>query len=337
MARSRSQSAPRLTRDASRLITLAQALNRSGSRVEDIFWEAQLAEAIPKLLKAGQDAPLEAALDHLAQADVGAYEVLIEQAETLSESTKIDKNGVRHDVLLVVAPVVAWTRYAIPTGAISASAQQAVLAQLHGHVLSSQARAALMPWLVSVDQMPRTFSETWQWLQRLGTQALGAETMKPALNTEAETANMLADTRYIVAAVAVPEHAPIFRWQEQIGDADASREACQQQWAAQAQPTLAALLPGCGFESLLPDAYYVSNREADRRVRPLRCAPPSAGSKARSISKPRNWGRGGRLRRKQDRRIPHRLHRAQQQRRVLRLRLAAVRARGRPAGRRRPA
>ena len=72
MARSRSQSAPRLTRDASRLITLAQALNRSGSRVEDIFWEAQLAEAIPKLLKAGQDAPLEAALDHLAQADVGA-------------------------------------------------------------------------------------------------------------------------------------------------------------------------------------------------------------------------------------------------------------------------
>ena len=56
MARSRSQSAPRLTRDASRLITLAQALNRSGSRVEDIFWEAQLAEAIPKLLKAGQDA-----------------------------------------------------------------------------------------------------------------------------------------------------------------------------------------------------------------------------------------------------------------------------------------
>ena len=147
MARSRSQSAPRLTRDASRLITLAQALNRSGSRVEDIFWEAQLAEAIPKLLKAGQDAPLEAALDHLAQADVGAYEVLIEQAETLSESTKIDKNGVRHDVLLVVAPVVAWTRYAIPTGAISASAQQAVLAQLHGHVLSARrARRSCPGW-----------------------------------------------------------------------------------------------------------------------------------------------------------------------------------------------
>ncbi|MFY2058649.1 DUF2863 family protein [Achromobacter xylosoxidans] len=269
MARSRSQSAPRLTRDATRLITLAQSLNRSGSRVEDVYWENQLGEAIPKLLKAGQDAPLEAALDHLAQGDVGAYEVLIEQAETLSESMKIDKNGVRYDILLIVAPVVAWTRYAIPTGPVPAGAQQALLAQLHGHVLSSQARSALMPRLVSVDQMPRTFSETWQWLQRLGSQALGAETTKPALNTEVETANMLADTRYIVAAVAVPEFAPVFRWQEQIGEADASRDACLAQWAAQAQPTLAGLLPGCGFEALLPDAYYVSNREADRRVRPL--------------------------------------------------------------------
>ncbi|MGH8815156.1 MAG: DUF2863 family protein, partial [Achromobacter pestifer] len=62
MARSRSQSAPRMTRDANRLVALAQALNRSGSRVEDVFWENQLGEAIPKLLKAGQDAPLEAAL-----------------------------------------------------------------------------------------------------------------------------------------------------------------------------------------------------------------------------------------------------------------------------------
>jgi hypothetical protein len=200
---------------------------------------------------------------------VGAYEILIEQAETLSESMKIEKNGVHYDILLVVAPIVAWTRYAIPTGPIAAGAQQALMAQLHGHVLSSKARSSLMPVLVSVDQMPRTFSETWQWLQRLGTQALGAETAKPALNTETETANMLADTRYIVAAVAVPEGEPIFRWQEQLGEADASRDACQEQWAAQAQPTLANLLPGCGFEALLPDAYYVSNREADRRVRPL--------------------------------------------------------------------
>ncbi|KCB34409.1 PF11062 domain protein, partial [Bordetella hinzii CA90 BAL1384] len=209
MARTRSTTAPRLNRDATRLVSLAQALNRSGSRIEDVYWEAQLAEAIGKLLRPGSDGPLEAALDHLAQRDIGAYEVLIEQAETLSESMKTDKNGVRHDVLLLVAPVVAWTRYAIPTGPIPAAAQQALLAQLHGHVLAANTRVALLPHLVSIDQMPRTFAETAQWMQRLAGQALGGAPTRTIIDTEAETANMLADTRYLVAAVAVPEHAPI--------------------------------------------------------------------------------------------------------------------------------
>jgi len=269
MARSRSTSSSRPNRDASRLAGLALALNQSGSRVEDRYWEGLLAAAIPKLLRAGNDAPLEAALDQLSQADTGAYEVLIEQAETLSESTVLEKDGQRHDVLLIVAPIVAWTRYTIPANPIPPAALDALRAQLHGHVLANDARLALLPRLVSIDQMPRSFSDTWQWLHRLGAQALELSTPKPALPPEAETANMLADTRYVVGAVAVPENAPMFRWQESHDDQGTGRKACLAQWAEQAQPTLAALLPGCGFECLLPDAYYVSNREADRRVRPL--------------------------------------------------------------------
>jgi hypothetical protein len=269
MPRARRSASPRLTRDAQRLIALADGLDRSGSRVEDQFWESQFAQAIPKLLKAGNDAPLEAALEHLAQSQPGAYEVLIEQAETLSESTTVEKNGVRYDVLLVVAPIVAWTRYTIPTGPLPAAAREAIVAQLHGHILADDVRVALMPHLVCIDQMPRTFSETWSWLNRLGTQALGAETAKPALNDDGEIANMLADTRYVVAAAAVPVGSPMFQWQNAQAEEGATRDSCLAAWIEQAQPTLAALLPGCGIECLLPDAYYVSNREADRRVRPL--------------------------------------------------------------------
>jgi len=269
MPRSRRTSSPRLNRDAARLAGLAQALNQSGSRTEDRYWEGQLAALVGKLLRAGNDAPLDAALDHLAQADAGAYEVLVEQAETLSESAVLEKDGQRHDVLLVVAPVVAWTRYAIPAAPIPAAALDALRAQLHGHVLAAGARLALLPHLISIDQMPRSFSETWQWLHRLGAQALDLPTPRPALPAEAETANMLADTRYVVAAVAAPEGAPLFRWQEAQEAPGEGRKASLERWAEQAQPTLAALLPGCGFECLLPDAYYVSSREADRRVRPL--------------------------------------------------------------------
>jgi hypothetical protein len=43
---------------------------------------------------------------------------------------------------------------------------------------------------------------------------------------------------------------------------------CLEHWIAQARPTIEGVLPGCGFECLLPDAYHINLRESDRRVRP---------------------------------------------------------------------
>ncbi|MBJ7264100.1 MAG: DUF2863 family protein [Burkholderiaceae bacterium] len=269
MARFRARSGSKLNRDAQRLVSLATGLDRSGSRVEDRFWEDQLGAAIPKLLKSGQDDTLEAALDHLSELGTGAYEVLIEQAETLSESTQIERDGQLHDVLLVVAPLVAFTRYVIPQGPLSADVLATLTAQLHGHILADNVNLSLVPALVSVDQMPRTFSETWAWLSRLGQHSLTQGSTAQAPHSDTETAPMLADTRYVVAAVSAPVGAPVFRWQTATGDPVQAREQALADWTTQLQPTFASLLPGCGFELLLPDAYYLSNREADRRLRPL--------------------------------------------------------------------
>lgn len=270
MSRNRTSSPRRANRDADHLITLAQALNASGSRVEDRYWERLLEGVVAKLLRTGQDAAIEAALNHLVEADPSASEVLLEQCETLSESTTLEKDGERYDILLVVAPIAVWTRYSIPAGKIKPAALDALRAQLHGHVLARDTRLALLPMLLAIDQMPLTFSATQQWMQRLGMQALGRNTtQKPTLPEGEDIPNMLADARYLVGAVAVPEGAPIFRWQESPGDELASRETCRAQWATQAEPTLATLLPGCGLEILLPDAWYVGARDADRNVRPL--------------------------------------------------------------------
>ncbi len=270
MPRTRNPAPSRSNRDAERLISLAMALNASGSRVEDRFWEHQIEELLGKLLRAGQDAAVETALEHLLMSDPTAYEVLIEMCETLSESTIIEKDGQRYDVLLMVAPLAAWTRFSIPAGKIRPEALDALRAQLHGHVLARDASLALAPTLLSIDQMPRTFSATHQWLQRLGMQALGkSTTQKLASPPDSEVANMLADTRYLAGAIAVPQGQPMFRWQESPDDPAASRGACTEQWVAQTEPTFGTMLPGCGMEILLPDAWYTGNREADRRVRPL--------------------------------------------------------------------
>jgi hypothetical protein len=71
-----------------------------------------------------------------------------------------------------------------------------------------------------------------------------------------------------VACVAVPRGKPLFRWQEDASG-HAGRAGSLEQWISQARPTLTKLLPGCVFECLLPDAYYVNCRESDRRVRPF--------------------------------------------------------------------
>ena len=268
MARSRSKSSSRLNRDAEKLVSLSLSLNGSGSRVEDRFWERELGALLDKLMHGGQDATIEAALETLYQRNAGAYEILVEQAETLSESFVLQKDGRDYDVLLIVAPVVAWTRFSIPYGPIRADLLAALKAHLHGHILAGEASLALAPELYSVDQMPHSFSATRQWLARLGAQALELPPPRMAAG-EAEVANLLADTRYLVGAVAVPQGAAVFRWQENPGKSEPTRESCLAQWVAQATPLFADLLPGCGFECLLPDAYYVNNREADRRVRPL--------------------------------------------------------------------
>lgn len=269
MPRTRSASPTRLTRDAAKIVSLALALHSSGSRVEDTYWENQLAAALTKLMRAGSDPVIDSALDHLSKTNVGGYEVLVEQCETLSESCVLEKDAAAFDVLLVVAPLVAWTRYSIPTTSLTKKDVDMLTEQLHAHVLAKGTEIALLPKLASLDQMPRTFSETWQWMHRLGCQAIGLSSMRPDLNREPEWVNMLADTRYLVMAVAAPTGHPLFRWQEEPGELGEGRAACLERWSLNTQGLFNRLLPGCGLEVLIPDAFYVSNREADRRVRPL--------------------------------------------------------------------
>jgi len=297
MAYFRTSTPVRQTRDSARLVAYAQALDASGSRVEDRYWEGLITQVLTRLLRTGNDAPLEAALTRLAQENTGGYDVLVEQAETLSESATVTHDGQQYDALLIVLPIVAWTRYQIAADSIAPPHLDALTAQLHAHVLAADTQLALLPRLVSIDQMPRSFSETWQWLQRLTQQALGGARAKLTLSDEDEVANLLADTRYVVGVVLAKPGKALFRWQEivekkapknpvknlsQTVETDREpkpetaparthmdRRACEEQWVAHAQPIIAQLLPGCGFECLLPDAYYVSNRAADRRVRPL--------------------------------------------------------------------
>ena len=79
MKRQRSKSPLRLTRDAEKLISLSTGLAASGSRAEDRCWEAAISTLAGKLIASGNDAAVEAALEHTFKSNINAHDVLIEQ------------------------------------------------------------------------------------------------------------------------------------------------------------------------------------------------------------------------------------------------------------------
>jgi len=259
----------RLSRDALTLITLAEALALSGCRLEDVYWENLLGAHIRKLLQGKKNKTLETVLEHLVAHNIDAYEILVEQAETLSESTLLVLDNKEFDVLLFSAPMVAWTRYQLPEGDLGQESQQALTRQLHANIIAEGARIAIIPKLVSFDEMPQSFQETWAWTQRLGLMALDAKSDPCIIRKAPESEDMLADARFLVGAIVVERGAPLFRWQTTAADGAPTREECFSNWTSESATTLTPMFTGCNIEYLQPDAYYTNSREADRRIRPL--------------------------------------------------------------------
>ena len=261
MKRTRPSRRAKQTPDTEQLIRLAGSVSLSSCRLEDVYWETRLAALIDRLLADGDDATLNAALDHLYGAGGRAYDELADMVESCCE-TRRETAG--QDVILVAAPVLAWSRYTIPSGTLSADALANVRVQMQAHVLARDARLGLSDFLWSPDQLPQTYGETAQLTERLAKAALHGRDLKMDSTAMNETVNFLSDTRYIIGAIAAPRGTALFRWQED----DGSRSEALKQWRTQGGEALRPLLPACAIEMLLPQPYHAAAREADRASRP---------------------------------------------------------------------
>jgi hypothetical protein len=256
--------------DSQRLSTLAHSIVRAYSRLEGRGWENQLDQTLRKLLASHQQQAIDSALDHLFHTDLDAYDILLNAIEAVSSSCLLEHEGQSFDALLIVVPVLAWTRFSIASGPIASGPLQTITAHLYGHILAAGARAAIAPALYSIDQLPRTYCETYQLTQQMADAALTGKTLS-APQALAETVAFMADTRYLLLVVAAQAGQSLLRWQEEETGASfqASSSMALTQWQSQAGPNLQTLLPGCGIELLLPGAYYAACREADKAIRPI--------------------------------------------------------------------
>ncbi|MGH8719916.1 MAG: DUF2863 family protein [Burkholderiales bacterium] len=259
MARSHIRRRPKSSREAGDLSRLAAGLSGSSSSAEDQYWEAQLAKAIDRLLAAGDDDALEAALDRLYEANPRGYDELADMIEARAESH--ERAG--STVLLIALPVLAWSRFSIPNEAIPPEVLENLSAHLRDQVLSAESKTALSDLLLSPDQLPRGYSATFEFTSEIAAAIEAGRPVHLDPKRQAKTAKYLADARYILAGVSAPRSMPLFRWQE----GGASREEARSAWRTLAGECVAPIFAGCAYELMLPDAYFAVCRQSEREGR----------------------------------------------------------------------
>lgn len=261
MKRTRPSRREGLTDEAERLVWLANGLAESGNRAEDRFWEQHLTVIVDELLDEGNEASINEALDHLFNGSTTAYDELADFVESRAECAS--RQSTDEDVILIAAPLLAWSRYRIPATKIPPAVLANLRVHLQAHVLAANVKLSLADFLFSPDHLPVGYCNTARFASAIGEAARGDRDMDIETAELPETAHFLSDTRYLLFAVAVPRGAPMFRWQEPGGD----RDNALTQWRTQGGSCLMPLLPGCAMEVVLPDAYFAASRRADRASR----------------------------------------------------------------------
>jgi len=260
---------PRLSRDASRMLAAAEGLAASGSRTEDQYWELLLMQGLGRMLDARHDEHISTLLESLDPRGL-PYEGVIDILQSLTECVEIENAGETWQALLIGVPVIARSRYEIPSGALRETQIESLTGHVRTLIAASSARLILAPVLYSPDQFPATPVALRELTMALGRQSLGlpAQPGHPEAAELPTSAPMLADARFVLGVLVVPRGAPHFLWQEHESSRPRSREDVLKAWRTAAQPDLAPLLTGCELDLLLPDAYHGCRREADTRIRP---------------------------------------------------------------------
>lgn len=263
LKRPRATRRSRHTAEVEELIRLASGLSNSCTLLEDRFWQEALARQVNEILTDEEEETLNTALDTLAQTDTLAWNELADIVEACSESRPLQVEGREWDTLLIAAPILSWSRYAIPAGPLGRELLQNLRTHLSAHILTRDAKLSLANFLFSPDQLPQGYSNTAKLCALLGDLVSRNGTLDLDPKQLPETKAFLSDTRYVLGVVAVPRGSPFFRWQEK----DSERSEAELQWKKQGGNVVQPLFAGCAFEPLTPLSYFAAWRDADRASR----------------------------------------------------------------------
>ena len=155
----------RLDNVRNELIRVMSVLAQCTSHLQSLPYEARLRELCNAVLAQGEDGDIEAALAHFKAEEPGgySYEKLLAVAEDCAEAV-VDERG---SALLLLIPVMAWSRYRNYHGVLDEDVLEKIADSVRSNFASDKASVVMGSHMLSADHLPEAFRDVRGLLERM--------------------------------------------------------------------------------------------------------------------------------------------------------------------------
>ncbi len=259
-----------LSRSAFPFCQMAQKIAHSSG-----FWEGQRlrGDLLKKIERRflQDDSALDEALNFLAEEMPQAHDILADLVEAAAEKPTHKAALKSLDCQLIAAPILAWSRYTLPSGELSPDFLRDFSAVFFQNIAASSVKHLVLGNLLfTPDNLPQNFKEMHDWSNRFAEKYIKNKSLLKYsivdLNIQNEgSGEFLSDTRFVVGLMVAEKNAPFFVWEENL---KITRDEVLLNWQKEAKKVLDGIFIGAYYEALLPSSFNASFRESDLKSRP---------------------------------------------------------------------
>lgn len=244
-----------LTEESRELLNLAYRASDSTSNVEDRLVAEKIEALCSALLSRGIDSDIEAALSLLKAEEGTQYDDLLALAEGCAEYYA-DKDGAH---LLVLIPVLAWSRYKIAFGKMPQEVSCEIAKLYKSHFASPKAHVSIGNSLIAAEHIPERLTEVRSLLSRLVKPKKDASVVDISYLLTADPTDEFSDVRYVALGVSAETATDLF-------DAFSSEriEFARKlmDFSLKARAVLREFMTGSMLEVQAPAAFFTAWRQA---------------------------------------------------------------------------
>lgn len=243
------------------LTELALLCEESTTRIEDAILDGELERLCSGLLGRFEDAPIERALARLKDLPGQAYDELLSMSEDCAQSCS-DGNGTH---VLVLVPLLLWSRYRIPFGPVRPNVLSRLCDLYRDCFCTPHCRVTIGSTLLAAEHIPERLSAVRRLLAALSDPALehgGILEISRMLGSQPPAD--FSDSRYLVLSVNAPSSKELFgaSMRDHI-----ERARATMRFSLAAREIIEDELIGCVFQVEPPAAFFTGWRQCEAAMR----------------------------------------------------------------------